>query len=164
LSGIVGRVDVNQIHLAYSLRGIRRVHQVRLGGLRSFDRLLWNYIEGSFRVRLPPLHVRRINAGGVCHSVSTFNDRGEQQVIVVCADLPRFAPTFQLLARRVDSSGILRSEVHPARPGIAGRGRKVSSDEPLARRKTRELARLLLQISSGALRDDIRALKHIRRH
>jgi hypothetical protein len=40
----------------------------------------------------------------------------------------------------------------------------VSGDETLAWWKTRKLARPFLQISSGAFGNDVRALKHVRRH
>src|ERR1700687_2886049 len=40
LSGVVGWVDVDQIHLADLLRRLRRIHQMRLGGL-SF--LCWHF-------------------------------------------------------------------------------------------------------------------------
>src|SRR5206468_9829352 len=74
----VGRIDVEEIDLPNGSRRLRRIQKVCLGGLGSFDGKLGNDLEGSTRIWLPTLHVRRIDSGRIRDSVSAFNDRGQQ--------------------------------------------------------------------------------------
>ena len=114
LPRVVRRVYVEQVDSAYSPGCVRRIHQHRTGWLGAFDGRLGDELEPPLRVRLPALHVGGVDARGVRHAISAFDDRGEQQIVVVLVEVPAFAPSLQLLARSVDPPRVLGSEVHPA--------------------------------------------------
>src|SRR6185503_5836358 len=64
----------------------------------------------------------------------------------------------------VDPKRIVGREIHPARAGRSHGRREVPADESRSRLRERQLRRHVSERSIGAVSDDIRALKHVRRH
>src|SRR5438045_1022872 len=131
---------------------------------RAFERHHGLDLERPARVRLPGFHVGCVDACGVRYAIRAFYDRGQQHVIFVLTEASLVSPALETLARSIDSSGVLRREVHPASTGTTSGWRKVSTDEALRGGKLGELRRYSVVRRINRISNYVRALKNVRRH